>query len=298
MCSSVNTSLKRHGFHREKPCAKDLIANFLKEATVAAHEKTLIRCGVSTDLGCFMEPFYRFPELLTEAVIKSRPNRFIMEVEVDGTVVPCHCPSTGRIGDIIFKDVPCLLSIAKNSSRKTRWTVEAISLEPLDKEEKSWIGINQTMANKYLEHFIRNGLFSDMLGAVKDLKREVKLGKSRIDFRVGDTFLEVKSPLTEVPFSPNIGHRQLPAMTSFDRLIKHFCDLANAIDKGSRAIVLLCYQYDAPPFCPPPPDKTNEAIESAALSAEEEGVENWQVNLKIDKSGVSMLRYFRLKLFT
>jgi sugar fermentation stimulation protein A len=67
---------------------------------------------------------------LVEGLIKSRPNRFIMFVEEGGTTRECHCPSTGRIGDIEFRDVPCLLSEAEGHGRRTRCTVEAISLDP------------------------------------------------------------------------------------------------------------------------------------------------------------------------
>lgn len=50
-----------------------------------------------------------FEEPLLEGVILKRRNRFIMEVEYDGTVYDCHCPTTGRIGNIVFEDIPCLL---------------------------------------------------------------------------------------------------------------------------------------------------------------------------------------------
>jgi len=71
---------------------------------------------------------YLFKKPLIEGLIKSRPNRFIMMVEINGKVEKCHCPSTGRIGDIIFKDIPCLVSKAESESkRKTKFTVEAFS---------------------------------------------------------------------------------------------------------------------------------------------------------------------------
>jgi|GEM_PF-3522916 len=62
-----------------------------------------------------------------------------MEVEVDGTVLDCHCPTTGRIGDIVFRDIPCLLSRSKDTTRKTLYTVEAISLDLPSENHKSWI---------------------------------------------------------------------------------------------------------------------------------------------------------------
>jgi sugar fermentation stimulation protein A len=60
-----------------------------------------------------------FPEPLTRAVIVGRRNRFVIDVEIDGTVVACHCPTTGRIGNLILDGLPCLLSRATTTTRAT-----------------------------------------------------------------------------------------------------------------------------------------------------------------------------------
>ena len=70
-----------------------------------------------------------FETALLEGLIRRRRNRFIMEVEVDGILCDCHCPTTGSIGNLILRDIPCLLSRSNDITRKTRYTVEAISLE-------------------------------------------------------------------------------------------------------------------------------------------------------------------------
>jgi len=93
---------------------------------------------------------YLFKEKLIEGIIKSRPNRFIMNVEINKKIEKCHCPSTGRIGNIIWKDIPCLLSKSENTNRKTKFTVEAF------KTKNQYIGINQTKANEYIEFFLKN----------------------------------------------------------------------------------------------------------------------------------------------
>ncbi len=231
--------------------------------------------------------------------MRSRPNRFIMMVQLGSSVLRCHCPATGRIGDIIFQDIPCLLSLAKakGAGRKTEGEVEAISLDPIEKPQKNWIGINQIAANRYLGHFMATNQLEGMLGHVYNLQREVRLGKSRIDFVADGTYIEVKSPLTELPSSAHVQHKDLPAMVSFDRLIKHFEELSELVKKGKRCIILLCYQFDAPPFRPPPIDQANERVEEAAMAAERSGIENWQVNLRIDDEGVRLARYFKLSLF-
>lgn len=136
-----------------------------------------------------------FENALTEAIIRKRPNRFIMQVEINGEIVDCHCPTTGRIGNLVLENLPCLLSKSASATRKTPYTVEAISVNPIDADTKSWIGINQNAANRYVEHYLKNGGFSDIIGdGVQEVLREQWIGVSKLDFLVGDIYLEVKTP--------------------------------------------------------------------------------------------------------
>jgi len=242
---------------------------------------------------------FLFPEKLAEGVIKSRPNRFIMVVEAEGRTMRCHCPSTGRIGSLRFKDISCLLSKSRDAGRKTPYTVEAISLDAPDARRKRWIGINPVAANKYVEFFLTRGALAKMVKGGERARRERKLGKSRIDFAIGDkTYIEVKTLLMDLETEGHPQHRKtMPKFTSFQRLIKHFGELSKALRHGSRAIVLLCYLYDAKPFKVPPPDKGTMKIQRAAQMAQKAGVENWQIDLVVDGGGVTLSRYFPLRLF-
>lgn len=238
-----------------------------------------------------MEKFnFEFP--LTEALIKSRPNRFIMFIEIDRKLEKAHCPVTGRIGNLVFKDIPCLVSRSNNEKRKTKYTVEAISLDPSEKKDKSWVGINQTNVNRYIEFLFKNKQLERIAQGNK-INREVSIGKSRIDFQIDNNLVEVKMPL----ISFNMKTNEVPSkFTSFDRLIKHFNELARSLKKNSRAIVINCYIYDAPPFSPPKIKETSK-IQQAARKAINNGVELWQVNLRIDKKGIQLIKYFKLNLF-
>ena len=97
-----------------------------------------------------------FPVPLTEGTIVKRTSIYTMDVSVNGETVQCHCPTTGRIGNIDLSGRPCLLSPSDNPKRKTRYTVEAISLGRPDDSNKRWIGINQNAANRYVEHYLRH----------------------------------------------------------------------------------------------------------------------------------------------
>lgn len=233
-------------------------------------------------------PVFTFPRPLIEGRILSRPNRFIMMVKLRGSTLRCHCPTTGRLGDLRLSGLPCLLSRSSSKSRKTAYTVEAISTS---RSGGGWIGINQNAANRYFEFFLQKGSLDRLAkGAVK---REVKLGRSRIDFLVGNAYVEVKTPLIMLPAPEATPRVRRSRFDSFERLIRHMGELKDSLSSGKKAKIALCFLYDARPFRPPPPDGTNNKILSAARAAEEAGVERWQVNLRIDREGVSLIRYFR-----
>jgi sugar fermentation stimulation protein A len=242
---------------------------------------------------------YWFTEALAEGTVTSRPNRFIMNVMVEGEVHRCHCPTTGRIGDIKFHDVPCLVERSVDPKRSTWGTVEAVSLDPPGKSEKSWIGINQGRANDIVSCFIGSGKLEDMLGPISTIRREIKVGGSRIDFLINDdTLLEVKTPLHLLKVKGYPDHSSTDGFTSFERTMRHFTEIAEHIPEGRRGIVLLCYLFDAPLFRVPRADGVlSREMQEAVRNATAKGLENWQVNFKLDRTGIDMLGCFKLDLF-
>jgi sugar fermentation stimulation protein A len=216
-----------------------------------------------------------------------------MLVKAGNKTLRCHCPATGRLGDLNLSGLPCLFSTSGNKRRKTGYTVEAISTSH---DRRHWVGINQTAANRYFEFFLRNGALKRL--ASGSVQREVRLGRSRIDFLVGNAYVEVKTPLINLPVSPGVERVTRGRFDSFDRLIRHMGELKESLASGKRAKIVLCYLYDAEPFRPPPPNGTNSRILSAARAAEEAGVERWQVNLGINRIGVSLIKYFRSRPYS
>jgi sugar fermentation stimulation protein A len=237
-----------------------------------------------------MPPSFRFPSPLKEGEIISRPNRFIMRVNAGEKTLICHCPTTGRLGDLALESLHCLYSTSENPRRKTAYTVEAISVSR--GKERAWIGINQTAANRYIEYFLNRGTLSRI--ATGQVKREVVLGNSRIDFLVGDTYIEVKTPLITLPSGDRVGRERRRKFDSFERLIRHLAELRKVQSAGHGGAILLCYLYDAPPFKTPRRNGTNSQILTMSRSAEHAGVRRWQVNLEVGKNGVSLIRYFEL----
>jgi sugar fermentation stimulation protein A len=233
------------------------------------------------------KPMFLFPKPLEEGTVISRPNRFVMIVKTRGKLLRCHCPTTGRLGDAKISSLPCLFSRSTGTG-KTQGTVQAISFDKAPSKRKSWIGINQNAANRYVEFFLEKGLLDRM--ATGTVRREVKLGKSRIDFLVGDTYVEVKTPLVLLP-TGSVEKAAHSRFNSFDRLIRHMEELSAALRDGKKAVIAMCYLYDAPPFKPAPRDRYNARILDAAQRAAESGVHRWQVNLAVDPEGVRLIRY-------
>lgn len=228
-------------------------------------------------------------------------------------------------------DTPPIPGLGKGATRKTKYTVEAISLQPVASfggswsavAGESWIGINQGRSNRFIEHFLRAGYLSDLLPAGKlELEREKTVGKSKLDFIArgpsGNSFLEVKTPLIHLPTDghPNADPNE-KQLTSYQRLVKHFGDLAASLPdpnasaprgtkrkrgsatplespKKDRSILLLTFHYDAPQFKRPPATSSIKAITDAAAAASKRGVEFFQCNLRLDRDGVDLIRCWKL----
>ncbi|MFV0353343.1 MAG: DNA/RNA nuclease SfsA [Oscillospiraceae bacterium] len=237
-----------------------------------------------------------FDTPLIEAVIRKRPNRFIMQVELDGKLIDCHCPTTGRIGNLILEDIACLLSKSTNEARKTPYTVEAISVDSIDSEAKHWIGINQNAANRYVEHYLKNGGFAEMIGTQsQEILREQKIGDSKLDFRVGDTYLEVKTPLQQlqIDIPAHIKTKKVTPFSSTDRMVRHVTELTNSLKGHERALFLSCFVYNNPGFQVTHKSTNHKQVSATIEASKAAGVELWQVNFEISPSEVKLVRYFK-----
>jgi len=136
-----------------------------------------------------------------------------------------------------------------------------------------------------------------MVGKVEAVDTEVTLGESRLDFLVnGKNYVEVKTLLRMIPTKGHPKHRDMPiTFTGNDRLIKHLGDIVRKTGKGSRGIIVLCHTYDAKRFIVPKVRGVKEIV-NAVKKAQKKGMENWQINLKVDPEGATLIKYFKLNL--
>ncbi len=235
---------------------------------------------------------FLFSRPLIEAKVLSRPNRFIVVVELpDGSEAEAHCPTTGSIGGWEISGLNCLISGPHEGNRRTRYGLEALEVTLTD-GSTTMVGINQSAANRYVEASLLAGQFLEAVGPIRELRRERKLGTARIDFNVDDEeFIEVKTPLNRINLETLVsakssGYGSSGNPTSTDRLVKHVRELTTALNGGQKAILLTCFIYDAPPFNPPRLKAYSEIADALDIAATA-GLERWQVNYSIDSLGVT-----------
>ena len=234
---------------------------------------------------------YKFSEKLKEAIVIKRNSQFTMDIEIASKIEKAHCPTTNRIGDLELKNVACLVSKSEDPKRKLKWTVEAISCDDLNKKNKNWIGINQILSNRLVEFFLQTHQLDNMVGKFDDIKREVKLGISKLDFLVGNTYLEVKTPLTtlNVKYGKNIKTKPVTPFSSTDRFVKHINELAGSLKNHERAILLTVHQYKITERKEHLKSTNYELVKKTLEKAMKKGVETWMLDMKFEPDGVSLL---------
>ena len=233
-----------------------------------------------------------FDKSLLHATIESRPNRFIFIVNLNDSHVEAHCPSGGTIAGIprkLMTQLPCLLSYhGENTSRRTRYTVEAISLD----NGRTYMGINQTASNHYVHQFLQDDSVQELLNINGPVAREKKLGNSRIDFKVDDCYLEVKTMVAEYygKASDHLRSLMKPQEPSIERMQKHIRTLTDAVkSNNSKAIVLTVFQYDALTFEPPVDNPKYAEFVNDLRAAKASGVRQVRMNLRITEKYVELL---------
>ena len=226
------------------------------------------------------------------AIVKERINRFIFIIDLNGSEVEAHCPSGGTIAGIPRKDftnIKCLVSDHEDKpNRRTRYTVEAISLDG----GATYMGINQTASNHYVHQLLQDETVQNLLSINGPVVREKRLGNSRIDFKLDDCYVEVKTMVAEYYGKASKRLRSLmkPQEPSIERAQKHIRELTREVENHkSKAIMLTVFQYDAPKFEPPVDNpKYKDFVEDLKI-AKASGVKQVQMNLRITNKYVELL---------
>lgn len=192
-------------------------------------------------------------------VFLNRPNRFIAQVEIDGTIETCHVKNTGRCRELLRPGCRVWCLDAASAQRKTRYDLIAV-----EKGERL-INMDSQAPNAVTGEWLRAG----GLGEIEGLRPESKYGDSRFDFsftKAGKPcFLEVKGVTLETD-----GVCAFPDAPT-TRGVKHLRELTKLAQEGYGAYILFVVQMDNVAYLQPN-DTTDPAFGQALRQAKEAGV--------------------------
>jgi sugar fermentation stimulation protein A len=191
---------------------------------------------------------------LLEATFLSRPNRFLVNAELNGVVVQAHLADRGRLKETLIPGVRLLLASHAGTHRKTAFQAvaairEARDLEVGDSEPRkrarltplasTLISLDTHLPNRLIEAALRAEALLPFQGYAS-LRREVRVGDSRFDFQLSDGIkrctVEVKSAglvLDRIGLFPD-------APTERGR--RHVAELTALARAGERASVVFVAQ--------------------------------------------------------
>ena len=192
---------------------------------------------------------------------KSRPNRFIAMVEIDGKIEKCHVKNTGRCKELLLPDAEVYLEKGDNPNRKTAYDLVGV------KKGERMINMDSQAPNKTVKEWLEKEVY---FKHITYLKPECKYGNSRIDFYLETAegrkiFIEVKGVTLE-----ENGIARFPDAPT-ERGIKHIQELQEAVTDGYEAYILFVIQMKEILHFEPN-DRTHKAFGDALREAAEHGV--------------------------
>ena len=199
-----------------------------------------------------------------KGIFKSRPNRFIAEVEVDDNLEIAHVPNTGRCKELLVENATVWLKPSDNPNRKTKFSLHFVENKGV------LVSLYSQQANSIVYDAIVEGKINELVG-YNHHQREKSVDNSRIDIYLensnGDScFVEVKGVTLIID-----GEARFPDAPT-ERGAKHLKELIKLKKEGNRCCVFFLIQHPAGNFFRP--NWENDPLFSETLNeAFEEGVE-------------------------
>ena len=167
---------------------------------------------------------------ITRAVFLNRPNRFIAEVEVNGTKETVHVKNTGRCRELLIPGCEVWLTEPGTPGRKTRYDLVAVR-----KENGVLFNIDSQAPNHVVKEWLGKQDYDKVVP-------EYTYGESRIDFYMEQGkeryLMEVKGCTLEID-----GAGYFPDAPT-ERGAKHLRELAKAAESGINAAIAFVIQMD------------------------------------------------------
>ena len=168
---------------------------------------------------------------IVPAVFRSRPNRFVAKVELEGREETVHVKNTGRCRELLVPGCTVYLERSDNPERKTAYDLIAAEKGDL------LVNMDAQAPNKVFGEWAKAGHFVPGLTL---LRPETTWGKSRFDFywesETAKGFVEVKGCTLEAD-----GHARFPDAPT-ERGVKHLRELAAAQKEGYSCAVCFVLQ--------------------------------------------------------
>jgi sugar fermentation stimulation protein A len=235
-----------------------------------------------------MTLLHAYPQLIPGTLVR-RYKRFLADVAFDGgPTVTAFCPNSGSMLGLNAPGLPVMLSASTDPARKTAHTLELVraSMGP----RASWVGVNTHLTNTLAAAIADAGLLDPPLGILRVERREVTVGRSRLDLLLsaadGTRMLaEVKS----VTLRMGTDARFPDAVTAHGA--KHLEDLrAIALDPArfgvtGAAMVFVIQRADCRAFSPA--DQIDPAYARALAHAADAGVHIQAHAVRVTPRGVS-----------
>ena len=210
-----------------------------------------------------------FTKSLIKGKLIKRYKRFFTDVKLGKEIVTAHCPNTGSMKGLLDEGNEVYLLPNNDPKRKLKYGLEII------KSRKNLVGVNTHMANRIVEHGLKNNLINELKNN-DIIKPEVFFNKeTRFDFllekNTQKTFVEVKN----VTLFRNKDTAEFPDAPT-TRGTKHLLTLIDAIKKSYKTYLIFLVQIQ------------NMKYFKIAKDIDEEYYRNY---LKAKKAGVNFLAY-------
>ena len=176
-----------------------------------------------------------FTKSLIKGKLIKRYKRFFTDVKLGKEIVTAHCPNTGSMKGLLDEGNEVYLLPNNDPKRKLKYGLEII------KSRKNLVGVNTHMANRIVEHGLKNNLINELKNS-DIIKPEVFFNKeTRFDFLLEKkgqkTFVEVKN----VTLFRNKDTAEFPDAPT-TRGIKHLLTLIDAIKKSYKTYLIFLVQ--------------------------------------------------------
>lgn len=207
-----------------------------------------------------------------------RDNRFRVTVEVDGEPVAAHLPNSGRLTELLTPGRACWLEPFDSPRRKTDFDLKLVEYAGV------LVSVDARLPNPLFAEALEESRLAPFQGWT-GFEREVRLGESRLDFRLtaptGAMWVEVKSVtlveegLARFPDAPTA------------RGTRHVGELADVVREGGRtAIAFVVQRPDARSFAPH--DEADPAFGTALREAAHAGVDVYAWTCMVSRRAIAI----------